>query len=160
MTRLAEETIEAVVLATGATGGGYILIDPLSAKVAPVAWVGLPSQSWPEAGDSPQTPSDWPPLTQLQPEDGIWLSQSDGRRTRARLAAPKPSCRCASTIGWRASSIWNGRRCPAAINMTSASSSRYLASAASRLPTSGFARNYFTGAASGHSDTVSTPWTN
>jgi two-component system NtrC family sensor kinase len=79
MTRLAEETIEAVVLATGATGGGYILIDPLSAKVAPVAWVGLPSQSWPEAGDSPQTPSDWPPLTQLQPEDGIWLSQSDGK---------------------------------------------------------------------------------
>lgn len=76
MTRLAEETIEAVVLATGATGGGYILIDPFSAKVAPVAWVGLPSQSWPD-DDSPQTPSDWPPLAQLQPEDGIWLSQSN-----------------------------------------------------------------------------------
>jgi PAS domain S-box-containing protein len=77
MNRLAEETIEAVVLATGATGGGYILIDALSARVTPMAWVGPPSPSWPDTDEMPQTPSDWPPFAQLQPDDGIWLSQSD-----------------------------------------------------------------------------------
>jgi PAS domain S-box-containing protein len=76
LNRLAEETIEEVVLATGATGGGYILIDPVSAKVTPIAWVGLPSDSWPGTDDMPQTPPDWPPLSQLQSENGIWLPQS------------------------------------------------------------------------------------
>jgi PAS domain S-box-containing protein len=78
LTRLAQETIEQVVLATGATGGGYILVDPTSAKVDPVAWVGLPSRSWPEGSEAPQIPNDWPPLAQLQSDQGIWLSRSDG----------------------------------------------------------------------------------
>jgi PAS domain S-box-containing protein len=78
LTRLAQETIEQVVLATGATGGGYILVDPTSARVDPVAWVGLPSPSWVDGNESPQIPADWPPLAQLQSDQGIWLSRSDG----------------------------------------------------------------------------------
>jgi PAS domain S-box-containing protein len=77
LTRLAEETIQEVVLATGASGGGYILVDPSSAKVDPITWVGLPSQSWPETTDQPQIPSDWPPFAQMGFGDGVWLSQSD-----------------------------------------------------------------------------------
>jgi PAS domain S-box-containing protein len=93
LNRLAEETIEAVVLATGATGGGYILIDPTTAKVAPVAWVGLPSQSWPQTDDPPQTPADWPPFTQLQSDEGIWLPQPNaeanaGETRRAQAVLP------------------------------------------------------------------------
>jgi PAS domain S-box-containing protein len=77
LNRLAEETIEEVVLATGASGGGYVLVDPSSAKVDPIIWVGLPSRSWPETGDPPQVPIDWPPFAQIGFGDGVWLSQSD-----------------------------------------------------------------------------------
>jgi PAS domain S-box-containing protein len=81
LTRLAQETIEQVVLATGATGGGYILVDPTSARVDPVAWVGLPSRRWSDGGEPPQIPGDWPPLAQLQSDQGIWLARSDGNGT-------------------------------------------------------------------------------
>jgi PAS domain S-box-containing protein len=74
--RLAEETIQQVVLATGATGGGYILIDPVSARLDPIAWVGLPSPSWPDDAETPQIPADWPPFGQFQANDGTWLSQT------------------------------------------------------------------------------------
>ena len=89
--RLAEETIDEVVLATGATGGGYILVDQSSAKVDPIRWVGLPSPSWPQTEEPPQLPTDWPPFSQLQSDNGIWLSQdasaadSDGHRAQAVL---------------------------------------------------------------------------
>jgi PAS domain S-box-containing protein len=78
LARLAEETIQQVVIATGATGGGYILIDPASSKVEPISWVGMPSPSWPQTDEPAQLPADWPAFGQLQASDGTWLSQSDG----------------------------------------------------------------------------------
>ena len=78
LTRLAQETIDAVVLATGATGGGYILVDPSSEKVDPIAWVGLRSGGWPPDGQTSTPPADWPPFSQLQAGDGIWLAPSTG----------------------------------------------------------------------------------
>ena len=90
--RLAEETIDEVVLATGATGGGYILVDQSSAKVDPIKWVGLPSPSWPQTDDPPQLPADWPPFSQLQSDNGIWLSEAgseaDGNESRAQAVLP------------------------------------------------------------------------
>ena len=76
LTRLAQETIDEVVLATGATGGGYILVDPSSAKVDPIAWVGRQSASWPKGGEPSGPPADWPPLSQFQTSNGIWLAPS------------------------------------------------------------------------------------
>jgi PAS domain S-box-containing protein len=77
LTRLAHETIEAVVVATGASGGGYMLVDPSAAKVDPVVWVGLASEAWLALSESPAIPSYWPPVEQLQSDDGIWLSHPD-----------------------------------------------------------------------------------
>ena len=74
LTRLAQETIEAVVVATGASGGGYMLVDPVLAKVDPVVWVGHASDAWSGLSESPAIPSYWPPLEQLQSDNGIWLS--------------------------------------------------------------------------------------
>ena len=73
---LARETIEEVVLATGATGGGYVLVDPPSDVVETVAWVGLPSRTWSDSDGPSRIPADWPPLARLQADGGIWLSQS------------------------------------------------------------------------------------
>jgi PAS domain S-box-containing protein len=75
--RLAQETIEAVVVATGASGGGYILVDPSSARVDPITWVGDPSLSWAAFSESPRVPGDWPPFSELQTDQGIYLSQPD-----------------------------------------------------------------------------------
>ncbi|HEY5487971.1 MAG TPA: PAS domain S-box protein [Candidatus Limnocylindrales bacterium] len=75
--RLAHETIEAVVVATGASGGGYMLVDPSAAKVDPVVWVGHASSAWIGLSESPTIPSYWPPVEQLQSDDGIWLSHPD-----------------------------------------------------------------------------------
>jgi PAS domain S-box-containing protein len=75
--RLAKETIGAVVMATGATGGGYILVDYSTGRTEPIAWVGPPSRSWPRSGNSAEMPSDWPPLSQLQSDNGIWLSHAN-----------------------------------------------------------------------------------
>ncbi|HEX7590856.1 MAG TPA: response regulator [Candidatus Limnocylindrales bacterium] len=83
--RLAEETIQQVVLTTGATGGGYILIDPASARLDPIAWVGLPSPSWPDDAETPQIPADWPPFGQFQANDGTWLSQTAGGADRSKV---------------------------------------------------------------------------
>ncbi len=75
LSRLAQETIEAVVVATGASGGGYILVDPSSENVDPITWVGWPSQSWASFSDAPSIPHDWPSFGQLA-DGGIWLSES------------------------------------------------------------------------------------
>ncbi len=74
--RLAQETIEAVVVSTGAAGGGYILVDPSTSRVDPIVWVGQSSRSWAALSESPTIPSDWPPLDRLGPEDGVWLSRA------------------------------------------------------------------------------------
>ena len=76
--RLAQETIEEVVVATGASGGGYVLVNPSSSSVDPITWVGRPSRSWAAVNESPRIPDDWPPLTQLDADQGVWLSQADG----------------------------------------------------------------------------------
>ena len=89
LTKLAQETIDEVVLATGATGGGYILVDPASEKVDPIAWVGERSAAWPPTGQLPQAPADWPPFSTLQITNGIWLSPSkpgDGDGSRVAQA--------------------------------------------------------------------------
>ncbi len=91
--RLAHETIEAVVVATGASGGGYILVDPLSSRVDPITWVGRPSRSWAEFDESPRVPDDWPPLAQLNADEGIWLpppDDSDANPTPAGRQAVLP----------------------------------------------------------------------
>ncbi|MGA3057500.1 MAG: PAS domain S-box protein, partial [Candidatus Limnocylindrales bacterium] len=88
--RLAQETIEAVVVATGASGGGYILVDPSSEKVDPITWVGRPSGSWTAFNESPQIPADWPLFSQLRTGPEIWLSRqdhSDGTATRVAAQA-------------------------------------------------------------------------
>jgi PAS domain S-box-containing protein len=72
---LARETIDEVVVATGATGGGYILVDPVNARVDPIVWVGSPSRSWSTLSEAPALPGDWPSFEQLQSDEGIWLSQ-------------------------------------------------------------------------------------
>ncbi len=84
--RLAQETIEAVVLATGASGGGYILVDPSSAKVDPITWVGEPSQSWDAFTESPRVPGDWPPFSEIQRDHGVYLSQPDDSEQNAATA--------------------------------------------------------------------------
>ena len=75
--RLARETIGAVVMATGASGGGYELVEYSTGRVEPIAWVGPPSRSWPGIGSSTEMPADWPPLSQLQSDNGIWLSHDN-----------------------------------------------------------------------------------
>jgi len=89
LTNLAQETIDEVVLATGASGGGYILVDPATERVDPIAWVGVRSASWPQTGEPSQAPADWPPFSTLQITNGIWLSSStpsDGRGARVAQA--------------------------------------------------------------------------
>ena len=79
LARLAQETIEAVVVSTGAAGGGYILVDAATSRVDPIVWVGQSSRSWAAMSESPTIPSDWPPLERLGSEEGVWLSR--GNRT-------------------------------------------------------------------------------
>jgi PAS domain S-box-containing protein len=80
LARLATETIQEVVMATGASGGGYILVDPTSARVDPVAWVGSPSRKWRDSDDTAAVPANWPPFAQLRYNDGVWLSGADADR--------------------------------------------------------------------------------
>ncbi len=77
LARLAQETIEAVVVSTGAAGGGYILVDASTSKVDPIVWVGHPSRSWAALSESPTIPADWPPLDRLGSEEGVWLSRGN-----------------------------------------------------------------------------------
>jgi PAS domain S-box-containing protein len=74
ITRLAQETIDEVVLATGASGGGYVLVDPSRATVDPIAFVGLISGSWSRDSEMPRVPAEWPSLTEFEAGNGIWLS--------------------------------------------------------------------------------------
>jgi PAS domain S-box-containing protein len=76
--RLAQETIEAVVVSTGASGGGYVLVDAATGRLDPVVWVGQSSPSLGLGGETLPVPPDWPPLDRLQSESGVWLSASDG----------------------------------------------------------------------------------
>ena len=62
LTRLARETIEAVVQATGATGGRYILIDAATGNLEPIASAGA---TMPEPRPRPG----------VQATGGIWLSE-------------------------------------------------------------------------------------
>jgi PAS domain S-box-containing protein len=78
LNRLAQETIEAVVVSTGASGGGYILVDAAAGRLDPVIWVGQSSRSLGAEGETLPVPPDWPPLDRLQSESGVWLSGSDG----------------------------------------------------------------------------------
>jgi len=79
LTRLAQETIEEVVSATGASGGGYILIDPSASTVDPIVWVGQPSRRWVTDDEAPSAPlaalapRDWPSIAQLQTDRSVWL---------------------------------------------------------------------------------------
>ena len=75
LTKLAEETIEEVVAATGASGGGYILVDPSSSRVDPVVWFGQPSRNWGVDRDTPLPPHNWPSITQLQANRSVWLPE-------------------------------------------------------------------------------------
>jgi PAS domain S-box-containing protein len=75
LARLAQETIEAVVVSTGAAGGGYILVDPSTSKVDPIVWVGQSSRSWAAMSETPTIPSDWPSIERLGSEEGVWLSR-------------------------------------------------------------------------------------
>ncbi len=97
--RLGQETIEAVAVATGATGGGYIIIDPDEAIVEPIVWIGQPSRHWMPEGASGSVPEDWPSLVELANER-VWLSREQpaaapvvspgkpaGRPVRARADA-------------------------------------------------------------------------
>ena len=78
LARLAQETIESVVVSTGAAGGGYILLDPTTSKVDPIVWVGQSSRSWAAMGETPTIPADWPPIERLGSEEGVWLSRGSG----------------------------------------------------------------------------------
>jgi PAS domain S-box-containing protein len=74
--RLAQETIEAVVVSTGASGGGYVLVDAAAGRLDPIVWVGQSSHSLGPAGESTPVPTEWPSLEHLQSESGVWLSGS------------------------------------------------------------------------------------
>ena len=74
LTRLAQETIEEVVTATGASGGGYILFDPSASNVDPIVWVGRPSHRW-AVDDAPRLPLDWPSTSQLRSDRSVWLPE-------------------------------------------------------------------------------------
>ena len=73
---LAKETIDMVVLASGASGGGYFLVDGPSGEVEQVQWVGQPSHRWPEGGDT-AVPESWPALSKLKAGESAWLSGID-----------------------------------------------------------------------------------
>ena len=93
LSRLALETIEEVVVATGASGGGYILVDPSASAVDPVVWVGRPSLSWGVDSETPLAPPDWPSMTQLQTDRSVWLPEltpdtEEGSATGAQAVLP------------------------------------------------------------------------
>jgi PAS domain S-box-containing protein len=84
---LAQETIEAVVVASGASGGGYVLVDPVNTKIDPVVWAGQQSPTWQALNETTVIPGDWPPLEQLQADEGIWLSAPPDSARRARSSS-------------------------------------------------------------------------
>jgi PAS domain S-box-containing protein len=92
--RLGQETIEAVAVATGATGGGYIVIDPTQGSVEPIVWIGQPSRHWNSGDGFASVPADWPSLEELENER-VWLS-------REQPAAPPPEAAPRRPAGRRA----------------------------------------------------------
>ncbi|HEX7612583.1 MAG TPA: PAS domain S-box protein, partial [Candidatus Limnocylindrales bacterium] len=93
LARLAQETIEEVVSDTGASGGGYILVDPTASRVDPVVWVGQPSRNWGVESETTLPPRDWPSITQLQADRGVWLPEptpdaEEGVATGAQAVLP------------------------------------------------------------------------
>jgi PAS domain S-box-containing protein len=70
---LAKETIDMVVLASGASGGGYFLVDEPTGEIREINWVGQPSSRWSETGDA-AVPESWPALDSLQSGESAWLS--------------------------------------------------------------------------------------
>ena len=136
LARLAQETIEAVVVSTGAAGGGYILVDPSTSKVDPIVWVG---QAEPQLGCHERIagdPADWPSARPAGVRaEGVWLSRGE----RGRSPAPRRCCRFGSTTGSPACSTSSGRRRRAWSSSTTTSWSPSPASAASVWPTSGCA---------------------
>ena len=141
LTNLAQETIDEVALATGATGGGYILVDPASEKVDPIAWVGERSAAWPPARRAAAGPG------------RLAAILDDSQINAAASGSRPPSPAKATDLGRRPGRAAASRRRPAgrrhpprvvrdrpaASSSTSTSSSRSPASAASRSPTSGSA---------------------
>lgn len=93
LTKLAQETIEAVVSATGASGGGYILVDPSASRVDPVVWVGKSSQSWGVESETPLAPRFWPSINRLEADRSVWLAElapdaKDGVAAGAQAVLP------------------------------------------------------------------------
>ena len=90
--RLARETVDSVVAATGASGGGYMLVDPTAERIDPFIWIGSPSSRWPEFGEATAIPADWPPFERFRVEEDVWISVpevspsgADGRFVQAVL---------------------------------------------------------------------------
>ena len=78
---LARETIEKVVLASAAAGGGYFLIEARTDEIRQICWVGCASTHWPEGG-AVSVPEDWSGLAAIRQGDGGWLSGSDAENGR------------------------------------------------------------------------------
>ncbi len=74
--RLARETIEAVVVSTGAIGGGYILVNADTAGLEPIVWVGQASPSWAVLEASGSLAPELPPLDRFRSSPGVWLSRA------------------------------------------------------------------------------------
>jgi two-component system, NtrC family, sensor kinase len=72
--RLARETVDSVVAATGAAGGGYMLVDPNAERIDPFIWIGSPSSRWPEFGEASVAPDDWPSISHLRGREEVWTS--------------------------------------------------------------------------------------
>jgi PAS domain S-box-containing protein len=81
--RLAHETIEAVVVSTGAAGGGYVLVDRATGRLDPLVWVGQSSRNLAGPGETSAVPAGWPPVERLQSETGVWLIRPDDRDSSA-----------------------------------------------------------------------------
>ncbi len=75
LTSLAQETIDMVVLASGASGGGYFLISE-PGEIQRVRWVGQPSRHWPQ-GREDLVPELETALERLRSGDSAWLSAVD-----------------------------------------------------------------------------------
>jgi PAS domain S-box-containing protein len=75
--RLARETVDSVVAATGASGGGYMLVDPNAERIDPFIWIGSPSSRWPEFGEASVAPDDWPSISHLRAREDVWVSSEE-----------------------------------------------------------------------------------
>jgi PAS domain S-box-containing protein len=79
LSRLASKTIDLVMAACGALGGGYVLVDALADQVDPIIWVGRASHRWATFDEVTRIPGDWPSLAQLKTAEEVWISCGDDR---------------------------------------------------------------------------------